>query len=134
MGDRARVVGAGFTDQRLTLEKPKSPAFAGDFVVSCITLSNITDVLQGQPGQSERPLQAPRVKLAFSFSEPAAISSASSETLLMKSSCSLRSRMVFVVMALVLCSLVLLVQLSRSLSVLAAPDSSECFSPRIGFA
>src|SRR5215471_17762611 len=47
MGDCARVVGAGFADQRLTLKKPKSPAFAGDFVVARITISNFNHVLQG---------------------------------------------------------------------------------------
>jgi hypothetical protein len=33
-----------------------------------------------QPGQTDKPLQPPRVKFAFSFDEPPAISSASSET------------------------------------------------------
>ena len=34
----------------------------------------------GQPGHSDRPVQAPRVKFAFSFVVPAAISSAASDT------------------------------------------------------
>ena len=34
----------------------------------------------GQPPQTDRPLQAPRVSLAFSFAVPAAVSNASSET------------------------------------------------------
>src|SRR4029078_10928564 len=59
--------------------------------------------LAGQPGHSERPVQAPRVKFAFSCAAPAAISSAASETLKASISPSLfSSPIVMFVMKLVL--------------------------------
>jgi hypothetical protein len=54
----------------------------------------------GQPGQTDRPLQAPRVKFAFSFDVPVAISNASSEIPLMRRSSSVwSSPMVLLFMA-----------------------------------
>ena len=38
------------------------------------------DALKSQPGHSDRPVQEPRVKLAWTFAAPAATSSTSSET------------------------------------------------------
>src|SRR5215471_17492323 len=55
-----------------------------------------------QPGHSDRPVHAPRVKFAFSFAVPAAISNTSSETL--KASVSSSFFIVLSIMALILLS------------------------------